>query len=84
MRLYTTGAARTADASRAEGVDPTSDAGVIAEVITTGAQTVTISPGALGFNLEGTPTTNSPTRVTNKSGGTSTVQIDLNILQLEA
>ena len=84
VRLYTTGAARTADASRAEGVDPTSDAGVIAEVITTGAQTVTISPGALGFNLEGTPTTNIPTRVTNKSGGTSTVQIDLNILQLEA
>ena len=84
VRLYTTGAARTADASRAEGVDPTSDAGVIAEVITTGAQTVTISPGALGFNLEGTPTTNIPTRVTNKSGGTSTVQVDLNILQLEA
>jgi len=84
VRLYTTGAARTADASRAEGVDPTSDAGVIAEVITTGAQTVTISPGALGFNLEGTPTTNIPTRVTNKSGSTSTVQVDLNILQLEA
>jgi len=84
VRLYTTGAASTADASTAAGTDPTSDAGVIAEVITTGAQTVTISPGALGFNLEGTPTTNIPTRVTNKSGGTSTVQVTLNILQLEA
>ena len=84
VRLYVTSATRTADASRAEGVDPTSDAGLIAEVITTGAQTVIISPGAFGFNLEGTPTTNIPCRVTNKSGGTSTVQVDLNILQLEA
>ena len=84
VRLYVTSATRTADASRAEGVDPTSDAGLIAEVITTGAQTVIISPGAFGFNLEGTPTTTIPCRVTNKSGGTSTVQVDLNILQLEA
>jgi hypothetical protein len=84
VRLYVTSATRTADASRAEGVDPTSDAGLIAEVITTGAETVTISPGAFGFNLEGTPTTTIPCRVTNKSGGTSTVQVDLNILQLEA
>ena len=84
VRLYVTSATRTADASRAEGVDPTSDAGLIAEVITTGAQTVIISPGAFGFNLEGTPTTTIPCRVTNKSGSTSTVQVDLNILQLEA
>ena len=84
VRLYVTDATRTADASRAEGVDPTSDAGLIAEVITTGAETVIISPGAFGFNLESSPTTTIPCRVTNKSGGTSTVQVDLNILQLEA
>jgi len=84
VRLYVSAATRTADASRAEGVDPTSDAGLIAEVITTGAETVIISPGAYGFNLESSPTTTIPCRVTNKSGGTSTVQVDLNILQLEA
>ena len=84
VRLYVTAATRTADASRAEGVDPTSDAGVIAEVITTGAETVIISPGAYGFNLESTPTTNIPCRVTNKSGGTATVQVTLNVLQLES
>jgi len=84
VRLYVSAATRTADASRAEGVDPTSDAGLIAEVITTGADTVIISPGAYGFNLESSPTTTIPCRVTNKSGGTSTVQVDLNILQLEA
>jgi len=84
VRLYVSAATRTADASRAEGTDPTSDAGLIAEVITTGADTVIISPGAYGFNLESSPTTTIPCRVTNKSGGTSTVQVDLNILQLEA
>ena len=84
VRLYVSEATRTADASRAEGVDPTSDAGLIAEVITTGADTVIISPGAYGFNLESSPTTTIPCRVTNKSGGASTVQVDLNILQLEA
>ena len=84
VRLYVTAATRTADASRAEGVDPTSDAGLIAEVITTGAETVIISPGAYGFNLESSPTTTIPCRVTNKSGGTSTVQVDLNVVQLEA
>jgi len=84
VRLYVNAATRTADAARAEGTDPAADAGLIAEVITTGAETVIISPGAYGFNLEGTPTTNIPCRVTNKSGSTGTVQIDLNILQLEA
>lgn len=84
VRLYVSAATRTADASRAEGTDPTSDAGLIAEVITTGAETVIISPGAFGFNNESTPTTTIPCRVTNKSGSSSTVQVDLNILQLEA
>ena len=84
VRLYVKGASRTADASRAEGVDPTSDAGLIAEVITTGAETVIISPGAYGFNLEPITTTNIACRVTNKSGSTDTVQVSLLILQLEA
>jgi len=84
VRLYVNAATRTADASRAEGTDPAADAGLIAEVITTGAETVIISPGAYGFNLESSPTTNIPCRVTNKSGSTGTVQIDLNILQLES
>jgi hypothetical protein len=84
VRLYVNDATRTADAARAEGVDPTSDAGLIAEVITTGADTVIVSPGAYGFNLESSPTTTIPCRVTNKSGSASTVKVDLNILQLEA
>ena len=84
VRLYVNDATRTADSSRAEGTDPASNAGLIAEVITTSADTVIISPGAYGFNLESTPTTTIPCIVTNKSGSASTVEIDLNILQLEA
>lgn len=84
VRIYANAATRSADNSRGEGTDPTPDAGVIAEVITTGAQTVIISPGVIGFNLEASPTTSIPCRVTNKSGSTGAVQVTLNVLQLEA
>ena len=84
VRIYANAAARTADASRAETTDPAPDAGVIAEVITTGAETVLITPGTIGFNFEGTPTTTIPCAVTNKSGSASTVQVTLSVLQLEA
>ena len=84
VRIYANGATRTADNSRGEGTDPTPDAGVIAEVITTGAETVIVSPGVIGFNLEASPTTSIPCRVTNKSGSTSAVLVTLNLLQLEA
>ena len=76
--------AAAAAASRLEVTDPTPDAGVIAEVITTGAETVLMSPSSMGFNMEATPTTNIPCAVTNKSGSTGTVSVTLNVLQLEA
>jgi len=84
VRLYTDSASRTADNSRLEGTDPLPGAGVIAEVITTGASTILISPGAFGFNNEGSPTTNIPVRVTNKSGSTTDVTVTLVVVQLEA
>ena len=84
VRIYANGASRTADASRAETSDPAPDAGVIAEVITTGAQTVLISPGVFGFNFESTPTTTIPCAIKNKSGSAGTVQVTLSLLQLEA
>jgi len=85
VRIYTDDASRTADASRAEGTDPTADAGVVAEVITTTAnETVLISPGAFGFNNESTPTTTIPTMITNKSGSTQVITVTLTLLQLES
>ena len=82
VRLYVDGASRTADASRLEGSDPLPGAGVIAEVITTGAQTIII--GVIGFNNESSPTTNIPITVTNKSGGSANITVSLSIVQLEA
>ena len=84
VRLYTDSASRTADNSRSEGVDPAPGAGVIAEIITTGASTILISPGAFGFNNESSPTTNIPVRVTNKSGSTTDITVTLVVVQLEA
>lgn len=84
VTLYTDNSSRSADNSRTETTDPAPDAGVIAEVITTGAQTVKLSPGTIGYNLEGTPTTNIPVKVRNKSGSTQAITVAVEILQLEA
>ena len=84
VRIYTDIASRTADSSRVEGADPTPGAGVVAEVITTGAQTILISPGALGFSNESSPDTNIQLAVTNKSGSTTTITVTLTAVQLEA
>lgn len=86
VRIYTTAAARTADASRAEGVAPSQSAGVIADLVATGAQTIVLAPGVFGHNEESSPnpTTNIPVAITNKSGGTANVVATLSVLQLEA
>jgi hypothetical protein len=84
VRIYVSEAARAADASRLEGVDPAPSSGVIAEVITTGAETVLISPSTIGFNNESPVTTNIPVRVTNKSGSPAAITVTLTLLQLEA
>ena len=83
VRIYTDAASRSADSARAEGTDPTPGSGVIAEVITTGAQTILISPGAIGFNNESSPTTAIELAVTNKSGGTTTITVTLTAVKLE-
>lgn len=83
VRLYVSDATRTADASRTQSTDPASDAGVVAEVVTSGAQTVLISPGSIGFNNESSPTTTIPCTVTNLSGLTGTVTVTATIVRIE-
>lgn len=83
VRIYTDTASRTADSSRLEGSDPAPGAGVIAEVITTGGQTILMSPGVFGFNNESSPTTDIPVAVTNKSGAPASFTVTLTIVQLE-
>jgi hypothetical protein len=84
VRFYITNAARSADASRSQGDDPSAGAGVIAEVITAGSETVILSPGVLGYNDDATPTTTIYVAVTNLSGSTRTITVTATLLQLES
>ena len=83
VRIYTSAAKRTADAARAQGADPGNDSGVIAEVITTGADTVIIAPGVIGFNDESVVTNVIPCAVKNKSGGTANITVTLTAVEME-
>ena len=65
LRLYSTSAARTADASRPTSTPPTPGAGVILDIALTEAGTQTLDPHAHGANMEATPTANIPYALTN-------------------
>lgn len=84
VTLYVSSAARTADASRNETTDPLPGAGVIAEVITSDGAIQNITPGTLGWNDEGTPTTDAYLKVVNKSGSTQAITVTLHFVALEA
>ena len=83
MRVYVSSAARSSDSSRAQGADPTPGAGVIAEVISAGSETLLISPGTIGFSNESSPTTDIYCTVTNKSGSTASITVTLTLVALE-
>lgn len=84
VTLYCDDESRIADASRPETTDPTPGSGVIAEVITTGAQTVLMTPTVMGFNNDTTPGATIYAKVVNKSGSTQSITVTLTLLQLEA
>ena len=84
VTLYTTSATRTSDASRAETSDPTPGSGVLTEVITTGAQTISMTPSTIVFNGDGTPAETIYAKVVNKSGSTGTITVTLSFLKLES
>jgi len=83
VRLYITSAARTSDSARDQTTDPTPGSGVIAEVITTGAQTQLITPAIFGFNDDTTPGNTIYLAVTNLSGSTASITVTLTLLRLE-
>ena len=84
VRVYTDDVSRDADVTRSEGQDPVAGSGVITEVRTTGAQTVLISPGVIGFNNDAVPTTNIYLSVTNRSGSATPITVTLTAIRLEA
>lgn len=84
VTIYTSTIARSNDTSRTIDQDPLPGSGVIAEVITTGSQTQTMTPAVIGFNDEPTVTDSIYMKVRNRSGSTSTVTVTLTLLKLEA
>lgn len=88
VRLYSTSAARTADSSRVQSIDPLPGTGVILDVVTTNTSIVAysqpITPAVLGFNDDDVPSQNIYVAVTNRSGSTRSISVTLSLLQLEA
>jgi hypothetical protein len=87
VRLYTSNAALTADASRVQSIDPLPGTGIILDVVTTSSTLVPytqpITPALIGFNDDITPTTNIYTAATNLSNRATTITVTLTLLQLE-
>lgn len=84
VRVYSDTAARTADAGRTQGTDPSDGSGVIAEFIATasGSTTFKITPSIMGWldNSE----TEVPVAVQNNSGSAGTVTVTIEALKLES
>ena len=83
VRVYTTSAARSADTSRDIDTDPLPGSGVLAEVMTSQATTLTMTPATMGFNMDSPSTDTIYLAVTNRSGSSGTVNVTLTILKTE-
>lgn len=85
LRLYTDSTSRANDVSRSVGEDPAAGSGVVAEVVTTGVSTTqVISPFVMGGNMDDPADTTIYAAVTNLSGLTTSISVNLTLLQLEA
>ena len=82
VRVYVDDASRDADATRSEGEDPTPGSGVISEVRTSGAESILISPGIMGFNNDNPRTDTIYLSVTNRSGSSTAITVTLTALQI--
>ena len=83
VTLYTDTGSRSSDSSRLETTDPAPGSGVIAEVITSAASTQIITPGVMGWNDDGTPSTNVYAKVVNKSGASANITVTITYVALE-
>jgi hypothetical protein len=82
VTIYSNTANRTSDASRAITTDPTPGSGVIAEAITSGAQTSYYSPATIGYTTDASTTI--PLKVYNNGATATTITVTLTIVQLES
>lgn len=81
--FYSNQAARTADANRAQGEAIVAGNGVIMELITTGAQTLEMTPAVLYHNTEPNAPGEIYLKVTNLSGSTQAITVTATIVPIE-
>lgn len=84
VTVYVSQATRTADSGRAETTDPDPGSGVLAEVITAGAETVLITPCVNHFNNETVVADELYLKVVNKSGSAATITVTLKVMPTES
>jgi hypothetical protein len=85
VRFYGTSAERTADASRLITEDPADDVPVLADLIFSASLLTIPTAPLIGYtNRDGTPATTIYYSIINKSAGSSTVQVTISRLSLEA
>jgi len=87
VRLYSTAAARDADANRVIGTNPPigSESELIADLFLNGNTGLdwTMSPAAYGFNNDNPPSTNSYIAITNMAGSASIINVTLTYVPVE-
>lgn len=83
VRIYSSQAALTADANRPIIEDADSGIGLVAEILTSGAQTINMSPTPIGFNDDSPVTETIWVSVVNNSQETVAIQVSVTVLQLE-
>lgn len=83
VTVYCSQTARTSDAARLETEDPDPGSGILAEIITTGAQQVLVTPAVNYFNFETVPADEIYIKVVNKSGTSNTITTTLSVVPVE-
>lgn len=84
VRLYSTAAARAADAAREPGTDPEGEHGLIVDLVFAPSNlTLDLAPMVIGACLEDTVVSSVPYAIQNLSGSTSTVAVSFTRLNLE-
>ena len=78
VRVYASSGHRSADVSRAIGVDPTGAHGVIADIVTTGGNLdLIMSPPIVGVSFTGIPAAKElPVLIENRSGSSASVIVE--------
>ena len=83
VTLYYNAASRTADVTRSIYADPVAGLGVLAEIVTTGAETIGMSPAPILWNNDSTPANTIYAKVVNRSGSTQAITVTATYLQNE-